>query len=42
MRNNEKDCCIYCGNELSKWEAIRCHCWNCNDLISDSHHEVEE
>lgn len=42
MPNNAKDTCVYCGGELSKWEAIRSHCWECNELISDTYHEVEE
>lgn len=34
--------CIYCGELLSKWERIRCYCWNCNELTtSEVFHEDE-
>jgi predicted amidophosphoribosyltransferase len=36
--------CIYCGEPLSKWERIRCYCWNCSELTTaePSHEENED
>lgn len=35
------DECIYCGNELSKWESNRSYCWTCNELSSITYNETD-
>jgi predicted amidophosphoribosyltransferase len=40
---NSEPVCIYCGEPLSKWERIRCYCWNCNELTTaEASHEENE
>jgi predicted amidophosphoribosyltransferase len=41
MKNHESDVCIYCGEELSKWENTRSYCWTCTELTSETSDEEE-
>ena len=38
----ERDVCIYCGKEPSKWERNRTQCWSCNEMSTVSYDEMEE
>ncbi|HJV45426.1 MAG TPA: hypothetical protein VJ824_06835 [Bacillota bacterium] len=43
MQGLNSDVCVYCGDDLSKWERIRSYCWDCNELMTDTYNEeVEE
>lgn len=41
-KNQPTDKCIYCGNELTKWERNRSYCWTCGELSSVTYEENEE
>ena len=39
---NEMDVCVYCGEELSRWEKNRSYCWLCDEKWSITYNEKEE
>ncbi|WP_409271389.1 hypothetical protein V1499_18180 [Neobacillus sp. SCS-31] len=43
MRQFDLNECIYCGDQLNKWESNRSYCWDCSESTSpEAFHEEDE
>ncbi|WP_316569145.1 hypothetical protein [Neobacillus sp. YIM B06451] len=43
MRQFDLNECIYCGNQLNKWENNRSYCWDCSESTSpEAFHEEDD
>ncbi|WP_269432567.1 hypothetical protein [Bacillus sp. FJAT-18017] len=43
MLQSDPNECIYCGDQLTKWESTRSYCWDCSETTSpEAYHDEDE